>query len=793
MKKRWLIGLLIIILFTVSYLIPQQVEASAALHVEAEIGVENRVKREMPTFIQFTITNNGEPFSGDLVVDAEIRYDVGSALVYPLDIATGETKTMTVYIDGFSDRYTYTTPVPDLFHFYEGGIEKGKKIKYEGDHSVNPRIFEPFVQMGLVVTTKKDEVSALDRMGTYATDDVELFYVNDKNNAYFTEDARSLSMIDFIVFDDIAVHDLTEKQQQALLQWVQQGGKISFAPNASGANATGVFADYLPLTLADDKVSLSVESLNKYVAANAQIELPSVYKATLNEGAKDTLVLDQTTVAGAMPVGKGQVIQLTFPLNDPIMTKLSGYGRVIVDIFDINATQNYNADYLKYGFAPDWVYTNELFDTFRINIGLLIGGIVLYIIIIGPVLYMVLKRKDKREKMWIYVPIIAIVTSLLFFVFGARDRLFNPQIEQMAMYEVQEDGTLMGTFTNALLSNKSGDFAFQVAEGTSVSAASSNGIGTNELHLKSYVKETADGSLLTLRNMDYWSVESMVGETVLADVGQLTSDLTLENNQLTGTITNGLPVDLQGVNILAGRDEIEIGPIKAGETVDVKQEVQKQYLAKPYYYDPYYAGQQQPQTDFTEARLERFKSSAITANDTHKGPILVGWSDVSLVPVEFEGNAKQHTISYFVQPIQPKIILAEEVSFTVEDTVPYIDSADGNSWGHIEENDPLKAYLSEGVHNAYYDFVTSDEMKNMNWKALEIDYDDSIIEVELYNHATGDYMKLEDGKLQLTENIQPFVEQELHLQLQMKITRIGMDDGQLVPLPTFTLKGEPKQ
>lgn len=777
-------------MLSVGYLLPAQVHAKSALHVEAEIGVENRVKREMPTFIDLTITNNGDPFSGDLVVDAETRYNVGSALVFPLDIATGETKTMKIYIDGFSDRYMYTTPGPDFFYFYEGGIEKGKQVEYEGDHTVSPRMYEPYTSMGLVVTTKKDEVSTLDRMETHANNDVEIFYVNNKNNAYLADDARALSMLNFIVFDDLTVHDLSEKQQQALLSWVQQGGIIAFAPSELGANAAGIFAPYLPLTIAADKVTIPVDALKSYTATNAQIDPVTVYNASLNEKAKETLVLDEKLLAGAMEVGKGQVIQLTFPLNDPVISKLTGYGRLMLDIFDLNGNQNYDSGLFKFGFAPDWTYTNELFDTFRINMWLIVGAIVVYIAFIGPVLYMLLKRKDKREKMWLYVPILAVLTSLLFFIFGARDRLFNPQIEQMAMYEVQEDGTLIGTFTNALLSNRTGDFKFHVAAGTSVAAASESNMSANALHLKSYMKETADGTDLTLRDMAYWSVESIVGETVLSDVGQLKSDLTLKNGQLTGTVTNNLPVDLEEAFILTGRDELALGPIKAGETIDVQQEVKKQFLAKPYYYNSY--GYMNQIEDIKEEKLDRFKMAAISENETHKGPLLVGWSDVSLAPVEFDGNAKQNTVSYFVQAIQPNIIISGEVTFNEDDIMPFL-APDYNSYGHIEENDISKAYLGEGVHEVFYDFVSSDEMKELNWKELVIEYDDSLLEVELYNHETKETVKLEDGKLTLTENVQAFVEEEMYMQLYFKVSRIGIDNGEFVQLPTFKLKGEPKQ
>ena len=48
--------------------------------------------------------------------------------------------------------------------------------------------------------------------------------------------------------------------------------------------------------------------------------------------------------------------------------------------------------------------TNELFPSFKVSAPLIFGIIALYIIIIIPILYFILKRKDKREYAWWIIP-----------------------------------------------------------------------------------------------------------------------------------------------------------------------------------------------------------------------------------------------------------------------------------------------------------------------------------------------------------------------------------------------------
>ena len=105
--------LISLLLFFIVSLTHNEAFASAQLDVKAEIGINNRIKLEQATPLTVTITNNGDSFSGDFVIDAEVSYNLGSALVYPLDIASGESKTFQIYLDGYSDSLIYNTPRAD--------------------------------------------------------------------------------------------------------------------------------------------------------------------------------------------------------------------------------------------------------------------------------------------------------------------------------------------------------------------------------------------------------------------------------------------------------------------------------------------------------------------------------------------------------------------------------------------------------------------------------------------------------------------------------------------------------
>src|SRR5699024_2375253 len=81
-------------------------------------------------------------------------------------------------------------------------------------------------------------------------------------------------------------------------------------------------------------------------------------------------------------------------------------------------------------------------------------------IIIGPILYFVLRKFDKREYAWGLIPVIALVTAVAIFFIGGKDRLVKPQIQQLALFRVNNDQSVTGVYSNSLLTNKAGDYLF---------------------------------------------------------------------------------------------------------------------------------------------------------------------------------------------------------------------------------------------------------------------------------------------------------------------------------------------
>ena len=77
---------------------------------------------------------------------------------------------------------------------------------------------------------------------------------------------------------------------------------------------------------------------------------------------------------------------------------------------------------------------------------------------------------------------------------------------------------------------------------------------------------------------------------------------------------------------------------------------------------------------------------------------------------------------------------------------------------------------------------------NVKCVEFSINYDEETYYLSIMNYVTGERIDLKDGKHVITENIEQYVKDDN--QIEFIIERI-MDDGTMITLPTFTLKGEP--
>lgn len=768
-------------------------DAAPNLEVKAELGVGNKVKYNTPLPLQLTITNSGSSFSGDLVIDAAESYAVGSGLVYPLDIAEGETKTIQLYLDGLSDHYMYSgNQTGSLFYFYEGGIEEGKRIKYKGNKVANTQFHDQYSTFVYTLTENSDRLAAFLRLQQHSSNNVEVSHLNQLKNFELPTNSKGYGSANVLAIDEVSIADMTKEQQQAIEEWVRQGGTLLIGASDQVEASVGIFKDQLPLTLSTERVFVSQGSLEMLSKNGIFTEGIEVYRAQEKEGSNRLLADGETVLASEIALGNGKVVQTTFSLGDQPLASMDGYSQLLVEVLKLqspNTSMNYGyhqyQDYLPHEIGS----VNELFPSFEVSTKLLVVVIVLYILFIGVILYFILKRMDKREHAWWIIPVVSIALSLVMFVFGARDRLTESQIQQSAFYKVEGD-QLNGHYVQSILTNRGGDFTFTTDTNTTAAASSSSYMynsSSDVLHEKSYVKYDANGSTIKFRNLNYWSVQSIVGKSTIPNAGNMDIQLTLKNEKIEGTIKNNFPFTLKDVAVWSGMRETVLGDIKPGETLSVSEKVKGSVLLTPSVSNYPYSSPQKKE-DLVPMRIEKLKYASGNLVQGERLPAITAWAEEALVGIELDGNAKMSPISYIIQSFEPKLELTGNITLDIDMLQSYVQPTTAG-YADLLNEQTNEWYIDRGEYD-YNVWIPEELLENTNWTEIHLkNRAFNRLDVAIWNNETSTFEDVTEKSVQFTNGVGQYISEDGLI--RMKVNFNDERDGH-VKMPHLEIKGVAK-
>ncbi|MFD1929045.1 hypothetical protein ACFSFY_13460 [Sporosarcina siberiensis] len=794
------ISALVFVLLAVIMVLPG-VNASAApdLKVSVTTGFDGKSKYDKGAPAQIKIENSGTAFSGDLVIDIQSSYNLGSGRAIPLDIESGESKTISLVMPSSEDHYGHgfgSGAVKRIF-LYEGGWEKGKELKHKGAQQFSPASYGFDSAFVFMFTNNIDRLSALKKAKGTQFNNAQYIDGSKIDGSILPDELLGWEMIDIIVMDEYPLADLPQQKQEALLAWVRSGGKLFIGSSDNINTEVGIFSEYLPLKLGD-RNELDPGLLNNW--ANTEefsSPIPS-FKASLAEGAKSILSDGDATYIASSEVGTGVIYQTAFSFGDDPISKMEGMPALwetLIDLGGFSIQPHYNQMNQSLGMLSNHVgYTNEIFPSFKVSAPLLSGIILLYIILIIPILYFILKKKDKREYTWWIIPLVAVVTSIAIFGYGAKDRIGRAQIQHTAVVNAQLDGKAKGYFAEAILSNKSGDYTFTSGADTTLTASVKQDLfGNNSqlLHNRAMVEKDVAASSIHLRNVGYWNVASAYGETTFDEVGQLLVDLTVSNKKLVGTIQNDYPFGLTDVAIWSGSKLLPIGDIGPGETVEVEEALKLSFLLSASPMNNNYMGQPQINNDdLMEMRKEgtlQFLSELIQESKT---PILIAYTDTQLIPVEVEKNKTTlSALTLISQPFEVEMELEGELTLEPGMMDMSIVSEDGNMEPDMYDFQMNIGYFSEAVYLQKWKIGEKFLESNINWTSLDV----TKIQKELYdlsvlNHKTGLFEVQPSGKVKITENPSNYISPQGEIDIQIVFHKSR--EGNEASIPELRLTGE---
>jgi hypothetical protein len=422
-------------LFFMFLLVSASVCAKDTSNIEISVvgGYSNTTKIFTYTPFKVTLKNTGNNFNGELHIN-QINANDEFGYISPQIITFAEK----IEIPSNSTKvFTMDLPIRNSSRKFNISVLKGSKeiISYEYsfnetlrpeqktfgiltkstgafDHLADIELFSELniyeeMEYSKMMISSVQTISSEPTFAKTATP--KPFYLSEDN---FPKTWKSLDFFNAIIISNFDISLLNMEQIESLEEYVQNGGTIIVDYTNNNKFLKGFSKELNRYT------SSVTEKVN--ISEFFMLDLPIVnYVDFLSDKPKDCTVRyannSNYPISYDFKIGSGLVKYTTVPMAE-IHENMSkdAYSYILANyIFDSLETTNLrsyftNPNSIYSGFA-NLLFENDLFPAIP-----LVVIVILYLVVISPILYILLKKINQREKVWIIYPII----SLIFIAFS---------------------------------------------------------------------------------------------------------------------------------------------------------------------------------------------------------------------------------------------------------------------------------------------------------------------------------------------------------------------------------------
>lgn len=447
----------------------------------------------------------------------------------------------------------------------------------------------------LFIGVLSDEESGIDvydgiTMYKYADLLTRTFHLNPVT---FPEDTYGLDSLDIIIVNHFDLERLSEKQYKAMKDWVSNGGTLVCGTFDSSAKEINKILETFPIeaslgTMTKVKSDFGMEEMG--------IEFPHVSPET--GGPEEINVLP-------IHIKNGEV--LIESQDIPLLQKLS-YGEGVIGLagFDVLSDsfeqwENHSGLIIEeminklIGTSQLIEIENEVYNGasseywsvyYMLNsvamdnlpgIGKYVAVLCIYIVLTGPVLYLVLKKMDKRNFMWLGVAAASVLFAAIIFLMGRETRFTAPFINYTNIVTYEDDSVDDLVYFNIKAPFNNSYFLYVNNQYTLIPISEAMyyynenmeiNLDYYNVRIKYKEKETeVEMAGLPAFTSEYFLVRK---KSENQDTNSLKGEANVFQDILSGEVTNHLEYDLENAAIVLYNHVIPLGTLKSGETKDLK-------------------------------------------------------------------------------------------------------------------------------------------------------------------------------------------------------------------------------
>jgi hypothetical protein len=473
------------------------------------------------------------------------------------------------------------------------------------------------------------------------------------------ERVEAWSTLDRLIWQDVDAARLTTAQLDALRGWVAGGGRLVIAGGTSGPSSLSAFPDqllpYRPSTTTDVAASTLVGLLGEI--PDDATDLPAL-TGELAAG-RALATSGDRVVAAELPYGAGNVTIIGFdPTVDWIAESNIGEGLWRRLLPARTAGGPIIGDDSQLVSAA-----SQLPSLALPPIGGLIALLGAYILLIGPINYLVLKRLDRREWAWVTMPVLIVAFAVGAYGFGSLLRGSDLIINEVAIVR-GAPGATEGTAQIYLgvFSPTRGSYQLRVPGGALLSSPTSGDFFGGDGSTATLDVLQGDPARIRDLGVGFGSLRTVRAETAVS-VPLVEADIRLEDGRMKGTVRNASAVPLLKPAVVLGGTVATLDDLAPGATatIDVAiqtgqfgQQLSDKVVGPVFFGDPSQLGGDAARLYARHAIVDQLTYDptfgGFTGQMPADGPVILAWSDDALLPVEIEGQTPRRTgnVLYFL-------------------------------------------------------------------------------------------------------------------------------------------------
>lgn len=225
----------------------------------------------------------------------------------------------------------------------------------------------------------------------------------------------ALNAINVLIFTNVDTGRLTAGQRAAVEAWVTAGGVLVVTGGLSGPQTTAALSDLLPVSLTGSTTIADLPALSAEFGTQFRDPGPYVVTTSTLRTGELLLLQDDLPLLASQPLGQGTVYFLALDPNLAPLLDWDGNERLWAQIAGAVPTLPDWANGAKNSYSATNAVTRLPFLALPSAI-LLFCFLTIYVIVVGPLNYLVLKRRKRRELAWFTIPATVLFFSLLAYV-----------------------------------------------------------------------------------------------------------------------------------------------------------------------------------------------------------------------------------------------------------------------------------------------------------------------------------------------------------------------------------------